>query len=131
MGLLNRVYAGTDPIKGLVVADGATAGTCVINTGSYEPLGIAVDVAPGGRVNIASVGEKAFAYVGATIAADASNFVTWDSDGKIIPVNPATADTAQYVLGFLVRPTGNETYAAGDLCEVVIHPFYLPIAAEG
>lgn len=130
MGLISRQYTGSDNIQGLVVCDGATAGTCEVCTdNTTEPLGIVVDVGPNGLANIAAKGEKAFAVVGASIAADAASDVCVNSDGQIISCNPATAESSQWVHGRLVRYSGTETYAAGDLCEVIFDPYYLIVPA--
>lgn len=130
MGMISRQYSGTDSLVGLVVADGLTEGTCVACDGSSEPLGIAVDQDPTGRVDIATQGEHAFAYANAAIAADASNFVGVASSGKLATVNPATAETSGYLIGFLVRPHG-EAIAKDALVEVAINIQYLSVAASG
>lgn len=129
MGLISRQYTGSDNIQGLVVCDGATAGTCEVCTdNTTEPLGIVVDVGPNGLANIAAKGEKAFAVVGAAIAATDPATFTVNSDGQVVSVDPTTLAASQFVLGNIVRYSGTETYAAGDLCEVIFDPYYVSIA---
>ena len=130
MGSISRKYSGTDPIQGLVVADGLTEGTCVACDASTEPLGVAVDVSPDGLVDIATNGERAFVFANAAIAADASNFVSVSSSGKAATYNPATAESSAYVLGMLVRPHG-EAIAKDSLVEVAINIHYHAVAASG
>jgi len=120
MGRLSRKYSGDGSLVGLVVADGATAGTCVACDGTSEPLGVCVGQQPDGLCTIATQGEVAFALAGAAIATDASNFLTVDSDGAVISFNPATTEDAVYQIGFLVRPDGGAA-AEGELVEVAIN----------
>lgn len=129
MGLISRQYTGSDNIQGLVVCEGATAGTCEVCTdNTTEPLGIVVDVGPNGLANIAAKGEKAFAVVGAAIAAtDPATFAV-NSDGQVVSVDPTTLAASQFIFGNIVRYSGTETYAAGDLCEVIFDPYYVSIA---
>lgn len=125
MGRLSRKYSGDGSLVGLVVADGLTAGTCVACGASTEPLGICVGQQPDGLCNIATQGETAFAIAGAAIAADASNFLTVDSDGQVISFNPATTEDAVYQIGFCVRPDG-AAVAEGELVEVAINIAHVP-----
>lgn len=127
MGKISRFYEGSGSLQGLVVADGATEGTCVACDGTTEPIGICVGQQLDGRCDIATQGETAFAYAGANIAFDASSFATMDSDGKVISFNPATAEAATYQIGFLTRPNG-EAIAEGELVEVAINIVHLPAA---
>lgn len=125
MGRLSRTYSGSDSLVGLVVADGASAGTCVACDASSEPLGICVGQQLDGRCDIATQGETAVAIAGADIAFDSSNFLTVDSDGKVIPFNPATTETAVYQIGFLTRPSGAAT-GEDELVEVAINIAHVP-----
>ena len=125
MGKLSRKYSAEGSLVGLVVADGLTAGTCVACDGSSEPLGICVSQSPDGLCDIATQGESAFALAGAAIAADASNFATVDSNGKVISFNPATTEDAVYQLGFFVRPDG-AAVVSGALVEVAINFAHVP-----
>lgn len=129
MGCMMRKYTGTDPIAGLVVADGVTAGTCVVCTDeTTEPLGVAVSVDPNGNVDIAGPGDRAFVYAGSAIAADASSAVCCDSAGKIIPRSPSTAETSAWQLGTLIRVDGS-AIVKDELAEIMINPVYMAVAS--
>lgn len=129
MGCMMRKYTGTDPIVGLVVADGVTAGTCVVCTDeTTEPLGVAVSVDPNGNVDIAGPGDRAFVYAGSAIAADATSAVCCNSAGKVVPRSPATAETSAWQLGTLIRVDGS-AIVQGELAEVFVNPVYMAVAA--
>lgn len=129
MGCMMRKYTGTDPIAGLVVADGVTPGTCVVCTDeTTEPLGVAVSVDPNGNVDIAGPGDRAFVYAGSAIAADATSAVCCNSAGKIIPRAPASAETSAWQLGTLIRVDGS-AIVQGEFAEVMINPVYMAVAS--
>lgn len=131
MGCMMRKYTGTDPIVGLVVADGVTAGTCVVCTDeTTEPLGVAVSVDPNGNVDIAGPGDRAFVYAGAAIAADSTNCICCNSAGQAIVRSPSTAETSAWQLGTLIRVQG-AAIAQGELAEIMINPVYMAVAAAG
>lgn len=129
MGCCMRKYTGSDDITGCVVADGSTAGTCVVCTdATTEPLGVAVSVDPNGNVDIAGIGDRAFVYAGAAFAADSTNFVCCDSSGHIIPRSPSVAETSGYQLGMVIRPQGL-AIAQGELAEIMVNPIYMAVSA--
>lgn len=129
MGCCMRKYTGSSDITGCVVADGSTAGTCVVCTGATtEPLGVAVSVDPNGNVDIAGIGDRAFVYAGAAFAADSTNFACCDSNGHIIPRSPGAAETSGFQLGMVIRPQGL-AIAQGELAEIMVNPIFMAVAA--